>query len=213
MRHSIPFRLTSAIAIALFFGSYSTAKPDNGLTITSDLDGTNQTQTVAGDIHIQGKIDGGSTVSLTSTAGSITIDGKIDGGSKVRLQAAGNITIGVVGGDGDKKIDGGSRVTAVSGGAISLGNKIDGCPAPLIVGECTTVTFVAANGITIGNKIDGGVTAVLCTTGGTIHIQDKIDNGNTRVTYWQPNGNIQVDGGIHGGANVNENQSACSPPQ
>ena len=130
-----------------------------------------------GDILIQGKIDGGSTVTLVSNGGSVTIEGKIDGGSRATLTAANDVRIGVVGGDGDKKIDGGSNVDVNAGGSVSL-----------------------------GNKIDGGATARLSTGAGTIHIHYKIDGGNTHVMFW-PSDSLIVDGGIHGGANVVPEQS------
>src|SRR5207244_6048936 len=81
-----------------------------------------------GDIHVVGKIDGGSNVILVSNRGSITIDGKVDGGSSVSLTAAGNIKIGADSSrhDDERKIDGNSHVDATAGGAISLGNKISG---------------------------------------------------------------------------------------
>ncbi|MBV9028400.1 MAG: hypothetical protein JO311_07245 [Candidatus Eremiobacteraeota bacterium] len=206
------------VALGLVLGTRAAAQQGqcNGWTATADIDGNaNVNQTVCGDIHVQGKIDGSSVVTLTSTTGSITIDGKIDNNSKVILNAARDIRIGVVGGDGDKKIDGGSWVSAFSGGSISLGNKIDGCPDAAVFAwdpnhpRCSAVFFRASNGIDIGNKIDGGVYVALCTANGGIHIHDKIDNGRTRVYYW-PGGSLQVDGGQHGGSQVNTNQqTAC----
>ena len=65
-----------------------------------------------GDIHITGKIDGGSNATLVSNHGSIIIDGKVDGGSTATLTAAGVIRIGAAGNDdGEKKIDGRARST------------------------------------------------------------------------------------------------------
>ncbi len=65
-----------------------------------------------GDIHIAGKIDGGSRATLVSNNGAIIIDGKVDGGSTANLTAAKVIRIGFAGNDdGEKKIDGGSHVT------------------------------------------------------------------------------------------------------
>jgi hypothetical protein len=125
------------------------------------------------DIHLVGKIDGGSTVKLVSNRGSIVIDGKIDGGSKVELSAAGDVVIGVLGADGDKKIDGGCVVSVVSGGFVRLGNKIDN--------GATVVSFHARTGIDIGDKIDGGAKVRLRTDTGRIHVHGKIDNGSTRV--------------------------------
>lgn len=141
-----------------------------------------------GDIHVQGKIDGGSTATLISNHGSITIDGKIDGGSSVTLVAEGDIRIGVVGWAGDRKIAGGSHVDAQSSkGSISLGNKIEH--------SGTDVSFSAQTGIDIGNKIGGGCTVRLKTASGIIHVHDKIDGAGTHVTYWPP-GSLVVDRGI-----------------
>ena len=204
------------IALGLVLGTRAAAQQGQatctGWTGTGDIDGgATVNHTCSGDIHVQGKIDGASNVTLTSTNGSITIDGKIDGGSIARLNAAGDIRIGVVGGDGDKKIDGGSNVTAVSGGTITLGNKIDGCATGFGVGGCTYVAFRAANGIDIGNKIDGGVHVSLCTTNGNIHIHDKIDNSQTWVYYWVPSGQLNVDGNQQGGSHViSDQQHACT---
>jgi pimeloyl-ACP methyl ester carboxylesterase len=157
------------------------------------IDHTTFEHTTDNDIHVTGKIDGGSTVKLISNHGSIVIDGKIDGGSKVELSAAGDVVIGVVGTDGDKKIDGGSVVSIVSGGSVRLGNKIDN--------GATVVSFRAKTGIDIGDKIDGGAKVRLRTDTGQIHVHGKIDNGSTRVQYW-PGGGLVVDGGIHGNAQV-----------
>src|ERR1700730_9167223 len=79
-----------------------------------------------GDIHITGKIDGGSNATLVSNQGSIIIDGKVDGGSTATLTATGVIRVGAAGSDaGEKKIDNNSIVSAHAGGDISVGNKID----------------------------------------------------------------------------------------
>lgn len=160
-------------------------------TYPGNIDGgQNFSHTDDDDILIQGKIDGGSTVTLVSNGGSVTIEGKIDGGSRVTLSAARDVQIGVVGWPGDKKIDGGSNVSVNAGGSISLGNKIDN--------GSTNVLFRAGTGIDIGNKIDGGATVRLSTGSGTIHIHDKIDGSNTHVTYWPPN-SLLVDNGIRNG--------------
>lgn len=146
--------------------------------------GQNFIHTDDDDILIEGKIDGASTAKIVSNAGSVTIQGKIDGSSTAEITAAGDVRIGVTGGDGDKKIDGGSFV--------SLGNKIDGA---------SIVVFQAGTGIDIGNKIDGGSDAQLSTASGTIHIHDKIDGGRTYVRFSPPDSLI-VDGGIQDGARV-----------
>lgn len=212
MRLRNPAFFAVTVAVALMLSGFSSAQGASGWTNNGNIDHTDVTQNVAGDIHVEGKIDGGSVVNLTSTAGSITIDGKVDGGSNVTLKAAGDIRIGVVGGDGDKKIDGNSRVSATSGGGITLGNKIDG-GAPNLVShsQYSLVFFSANNGIDIGNKIDGGSWVKLCTVSGKIHIHDKIDNRFTEVWYW-PNGSLIVDGGVHGGAMVTaDHADACTP--
>jgi hypothetical protein len=165
------------------------------LVISGNIDGGSVVnKTNDDDIHVTGKIDGGSSATLVSKNGSIVIDGKVDGSSTAKLTAAKDISIGVVGGDGDKKIDGSSHVTASSGGQIFLGNKIDGS---------STVDFNACSGITIGNKIDGGSQVRLSVQSGTINVDDKIDNGSTQVQYF-PAGSLHVAGGIQGGANVHE---------
>ena len=166
--------------------------------------GANVNQIDDGDMHITGKIDGGSNVILVSNHGAITIDGKVDGGSSVSLTAAGNIQIGVVGGDGDKKIDGNSHVDATAGGSILLGNKIDG--------GLTSVDFKACSGISIGNKIDGGATVRLLTATGSIVVNDKIDNSATHVSFWPPE-SLHVGAGIHGGAQVNAVEWAAPDPR
>ena len=154
--------------------------------------GQNFIHTDDDDILIEGKIDGASTAKIVSNAGSVTIQGKIDGSSTAEITAAGDVRIGVTGGDGDKKIDGGSFVSVIAGGSISLGNKIDGA---------SIVVFQAGTGIDIGNKIDGGSDAQLSTASGTIHIHDKIDGGRTYVRFSPPDSLI-VDGGIQDGARV-----------
>jgi hypothetical protein len=197
-----PSRLWFAIigVAALTLVTYSVAQGQAGWTNRGNIDHTNITQNVAGDIHVEGKIDGGSIVTLTSTAGSITIDGKIDSGSQVRLNAAGDIRIGQVGLPGDKKIDGGSIVLAIAGGQITLGNKIDGG---------SRVSMRAKNGISIGDKIDGSSVVKLCTTTGKIRIQGKIDQVLTEVDYW-PSGSLIVGGGIQRGTVRANQQIACN---
>jgi pimeloyl-ACP methyl ester carboxylesterase len=160
---------------------------------TGTVDHQTLEYTTDDNIHLAGKIDGGSKVKLVSNHGSIIIDGKIDGGSQAELSAAGDVVIGVIGADGDKKIDGGSAVSVASGGSVRLGNKIDN--------GATIVSFSARSGIDIGDKIDGGAKVKLRTDTGKIHVHGKIDNGSTRVQYW-PGGSLVVDGGIHGNAQV-----------
>jgi hypothetical protein len=163
------------------------------LVISGDIDGASSVnKTNDDDIHVTGKIDGSSNAVLVSNHGSIVIDGKVDGSSSASLTAAKDISIGVVGGDGDKKIDGSSHVTARAGGQIFLGNKIDGS---------SIVDFQACGGISIGDKIDGGSKVRLSVLSGTINVHDKIDNGSTEVQFF-PAGSLKVGGGIQGGANV-----------
>jgi hypothetical protein len=183
------------------------------LVIKGDIDGgAVVNHTTDEDIHVTGKIDGGSTATLVSNRGSIVIDGKVDGGSTARLHAAKDIRIGVVGSDGDKKIDGGSQVTAKACGSIFLGNKIDGSSKVTAnsgsritlvnkIDGSSTVDFQACGRISIGDKIDGGSTVRLSVKSGTIEVQDKIDNGSTEVQFF-PAGSLHVGTGIHGGANV-----------
>src|SRR6267154_2164783 len=144
----------------------------------------------AGDIHVTGKIDGGSLVFLESTGGNITIDGKIDGGSRVTLKAAGNVLIGTTGGDGDKKIDGNSQVQVVAGGSISLGSYI----------HKATVDFSAHENVTLGAEIDYGAT-VRHLADGKVSISGKI-GGSSRAELVSNRGSVTIGGKVDGGSKV-----------
>jgi hypothetical protein len=182
--------------------------------------------TEVGDIHITGKIDGGSNATLVSTNGSIIIDGKVGGHSTVALTAKHVIRIGAAGNDdGEKKIDGGSTVSARADGDISVGHKIDNNSVVTLVsnlGSITIggkidqnshVTLTAAGNIRIGEsgndgaerKIDGN-SHVDARAGGTIHLFNKIDGGSisgdhTVVDFRACRG-IQIDDKIDGGSIV-----------
>ena len=161
--------------------------------------GSHVTVQAGGDITVGHKIDGSSTVSLTSDLGSITIGGKIDQNSQVTLRAAGNIRIGESGNDGaERKIDGNSHVDARAGGTIELFNKIDGGS---VSGDHSVVDFRACRGIKIDDKIDGGSRVRLAVRTGTIDIGDKVGGGGTAVQFWPP-GSLHVENGIdsHGSA-------------
>jgi hypothetical protein len=178
------------------------------------------------DIHITGKIDGGSSATLTSTGGSIIIDGKVDGGSKVTLNAAKAIRIGFAGNDdGEKKIDGNSSVDAQAGEDISVGNKIDNNSNVNLVSNLGSITIggkidhdsvvhlTAAGDIRIGEagndgaerKIDGN-SNVDARAGGTIHLFNKIDGGSISgkhsVVKFQACREITIDDKIDGGSIV-----------
>jgi len=150
-----------------------------------------------GDIHITGKIDGCSKVTLVSVHGSIIIDGKVDRGSTANLTAAQVIQIGAEGGDsGEKKIDGSSTVSAHAGGDITVGSKIDGYSTVTLQSDLGSisiggkidhdshVTLKAAGNIRIGEawndgderKIDGN-SHVEALAGGTISLANKVDGG------------------------------------
>jgi FAD binding domain len=169
-----------------------------------DIDHGEHVDAVAdGDIHVTGKIDGGSYVVLTSNHGSIVIDGKVDGGSHVSLSAAGDIKIGVIGSGEDKKIDGHSHVTARAGGSISLGSRISGGDPTFdsVFGARTTVDFRACGGITIGGMIHGGAHVRLAATnsGSTIVVSGAISDSATQVLYF-PSGSLVPAGGASGAA-------------
>ena len=179
-----------------------------------------------GDIHITGKIDGGSHATLVSNHGSIIIDGKVDGGSTAALTAAQVIRIGAAGNDdGEKKIDGSSTVSAQGGGDISVGHKIDGSSTVNLtsgLGSITiggkidhnsNVTLTAAGNIRIGEsgndggerKIDGN-SHVNARAGGTIHLFNKIDGGSLSgdhsVVDFRACRGIMIDDKIDGGSRV-----------
>lgn len=175
------------------------------------ISGETVNHTDDGDIHITGKIDGGSHVTLVSNHGSIIIDGKVDGGSNVTLTAALVVRIGAAGtDDGEKKIDNYSTVQVRAGRDISVGHKID---------DNSTVTMVSERGsITIGGKIDHD-SRVTLTALGNIRIGEagndggerKID-GNSIVTasaggtIWLAN---KIDGGSLSGKHSVVDFKAC----
>lgn len=179
-----------------------------------------------GDIHITGKIDGGSSATLVSNHGSIIIDGKVDGGSTATLTAAGVIRIGAAGNDdGEKKIDGSSTVNAHAGGDISVGHKIDNNSNVTLLSDLgsitiggkidqdSVVTLTAAGNIRIGEagndgaerKIDGN-SRVVARAGGTIRLFNKIDGGSVSgkhsVVDFQACRGITIDDKIDGGSVV-----------
>ena len=179
-----------------------------------------------GDIHIAGKIDGGSSATLISNNGAIIIDGKVDGGSTANLTAAKVIRIGFAGNDdGEKKIDGGSHVTVQAGGDISVGHKIDGSSTVNLASDLgsitiggkidhnSQVTLNAAGNIRIGEsgndggerKIDGN-SHVDARAGGTIVLFNKIDGGSLSgdhsVVDFRACRGIKIDDKIDGGSQV-----------
>ena len=179
-----------------------------------------------GDIHITGKIDGGSNATLVSNHGSIIIDGKVDGGSTATLTAAGVIRIGAAGNDdGEKKIDGKSTVIAHAGGDISVGHKIDNNSNVTLLSDLGSITIggkidqdsvvqvTAAGNIRIGEagndgaerKIDGN-SHVVARAGGTIRLFNKIDGGSVSgkhsVVDFQACRGITIDDKIDGGSVV-----------
>jgi hypothetical protein len=171
--------------------------------------GANVNRTEPGNIHVRGKIDGSSHVTLISTGGSIIIDDRIDGGSSVTLQAAGSISI-------RGRVDGGSHVKIQAGGSVSLGDRIDGGNTYVSIVAGTGIAIrnridhdhstrldarTLSGDISIGDKIDGGVWVRLATGGGGIHIAGKIDHDGTEVTTWPPNV-LRVGGSIWRGAHV-----------
>jgi hypothetical protein len=142
-----------------------------------------------GSIIVDGKIDGNSQVILVSTTGSITVGGKIDGNSQATLRAAGNVTIGTQGGEGDKKIDGDSNVEIVAGGKISLGSYV----------HKATADFSAHGGISV-TEIDYGAT-VRQLADGDISVSGKID-GASRVELVSNRGSVKINGKIDGNSKV-----------
>jgi len=138
-------------------GTYNHGEINGGVTFD---------HTENGDIHIQGKIDGWSTVTLNATGGSIVIDGK----STVTLTASGPISIGLVGSRGDRKIDGNSTVHVTAGTGIELGGKIDGG---------SHVWFKTGTGsIHVYDKIDGRSQVIYWPPGSFVH-NGKVDGAST----------------------------------
>src|SRR5258708_40033950 len=128
------------------YWSTSLAQPMPPPRHMATIDGHSTVEiTYEGDIFIDGKIDGGSNVRLTSTRGSITIKEKIDGGSNVALRAAGAVSIG------DKIDNPDTRVWLYAGSTARVGGKIDG--------GCQ-VWLRGPGGISVGDKVDNGRTVV-----------------------------------------------------
>ena len=151
------------------------------------------------DIHVSGRIDEGSRVTLISRTGSITVDGKIDGHSTVSLTAARDVTIGGAGTSDAFKIDGNSHVEVNAGGRILVGNKIGG--------QHTSVDFRARAGIHVGDNIDSGATARLAVLTGSIEVSGGIADGDTSITCWPPN-SLQATNGIGDNVSVTFQQWA-----
>lgn len=139
------------------------------------VDGDSINVVIDDDIHLQGKIEGNSSVSLISRTGKITIDGKINRNSKVTLTARYNIRIGTRGEPDDRKIDDNSTVIATSKrGAIRLDGRIN---------NNSYVTFSAMKNIRIGafgdggdRKIDDNSIVTLTSLRGSVWVDGKIDN-------------------------------------
>jgi hypothetical protein len=143
------------------------------------------------DIHIIGKIDGGSTAVMVSNNGGITIDDKVDGGSNVSLTAHGNISIG-------HQIDGSSTVTLVSkAGTVTVGGDINGS---------SYLSIIADGDIHLAGKIDGSSTVVFVSNNGSIMIDGKVDGsskatltaaGDVRIGLVGGDGDKKIDGSSH----------------
>jgi hypothetical protein len=154
-----------------------------------------------GDIHVSGKIDGGSTVVLVSLHGSITVDDKVDGQSNVSLTAASGISIG-------GKIDQKSIVGLVcSNGPVTIGGKMDD-HSSLSVTSSGDLSLGVGAGLGGGDrKIDGSSTAVLVSNHGSVTIGGKVDQNSHVVLVAQGDISIGVvaggsDGKIDGNSHV-----------
>lgn len=161
--------------------------------IDRDLAGESINLVLDDDIHVQGKIDGGSQVSLTSRTGSITVDGKIDGSSSANLTAQGDIRIGATGDGGNRKIDGSSTATLTShAGRIRIDGKIDGSSHVTLSSEGEI--RIGAHGAADDRKIDGNSEVTANSLRGDVLIDGKIDN-NSKVQL-SAAGDVEI--GRHG---------------
>jgi FAD binding domain len=154
-----------------------------------------------GDIHVSGKIDGGSTVVLVSIHGSITVDDKVDGQSNVSLTAATQISVG-------GKIDQKSIVVLVcNNGPVTIGGKMDD-HSSLSVMSSGDISLGVGAGLGGGDrKIDGSSTAVLVSNHGSITIGGKVDQNSHVLLVAQEDISIGViagggDGKIDGNSHV-----------
>jgi hypothetical protein len=143
-------------------------------------------QTVPGNLVVNGDIDGQCTATLRSTSGSIEIRGKIDHASTADLTAATSISI-------DDQIDGGSQVQVTAGAGFSLGNDVTGNN----MGTASTLTVWNCSSLTVAGNIQGGVQVKLHSHG-SISIGGQLHDHNTLVLWWAPS--FTVSGGIKAGA-------------
>ncbi len=145
-------------------------------TVTASCDGT---------YSVNGKVDGRSNATITSSKGDVVVSNKIDGQSTVVIDAPnGNVRIGWV-------IDGSSNVTIRCKGSVTIDGKIDGK---------SIVKIICGGNITIGEKIDGESQCDF-NTRGDILINDRVGNPNT-VIRWHGK-SFKANNGVDGAQIVN----------
>jgi hypothetical protein len=151
-------------------------------------------------------------VFLESTLGNVTIDGKIDGGSTVTLKAGMDVIIGATGGDDDKKIDGKSNVSVTAGHSISFGSYIHKAIVdmtahgtivlPREIDNGARVRAIADGDISIGAFVHANSRAELVSNRGMVTIAQNVDHsskvwltaaGDIRVGIFSGDQNIEGD--------------------
>ncbi|HUW54131.1 MAG TPA: filamentous hemagglutinin N-terminal domain-containing protein [Rhodanobacter sp.] len=128
--------------------------------------------TNAGGLNVAGPLDGGTSVSLTTTSGDLSINGAVNG-ITTALQSAGGINEG-----GSGTITA-ATLTGHSGGATSL----------LGVNHVGTLGSFSASGfdlsnaqsLTVTGPLDGGSSATLTTTAGDLAIDGAVSGTQTTL--------------------------------
>ena len=147
------------------------------------VDGASRvTITAQGDVHLQGKVDGGSRVAIVSNVGSALVDGKVDANSDLSLFAGMDAAIGFGSSLGvdDRKVDGNSVVTAVARRDVTVGGHLSK--------DKTFVDLVAGRSVSVGGEIhDGAHVRILSGPGpGTVTVGGGVHDSITSVTSWPP---------------------------
>ena len=128
--------------------------------------------TNAGGLNVAGPLDGGTSVSLTTTSGDLSINGAVNG-ITTALQSAGGINEG-----GSGTITA-ATLTGHSGGATSL----LGVNHVGTLGSFSASSFDLSNAqsLTVTGPLDGGSSATLTTTAGDLAIDGAVSGTQTTL--------------------------------
>ncbi|OOG61229.1 hypothetical protein B0E46_14590, partial [Rhodanobacter sp. B04] len=177
--------LTSAGAITEGANGAITAGTLTGSSVGStDLDGANHVDvlgafnadfslTNAQTLTVTGPLNGGPSVTLTTTAGDLIIDGAING-TTTTLTSAGAITEGAAGVITADTLMGSSLGATTLNGANLIGT----------LGSFSAANFALTNaqGLTVVGPLNGGASTSLATTSGDLAINGAVNGTTTTLT-------------------------------